>query len=226
MRAIAAHTLASRQPQSAAATIRRLGSRADATTIAPLALTAWPDLARETIADPSTRTWSLAVTLIGRRLDELIAIATTRNDPGRLAAVAALGRLGGDAATQTLTAIHSDASEDDAIKLAAWKALRRIARGTAKTYAEGQDKGPRGTGAAGGGAGGGDDESVDDDGDDGDDGGDGDGDDGEGEDAEEVSEADDSDDDDSDDDDSDEEDSDDDDSDDDEDDDGGDDDDD
>lgn len=163
--------------------MRSLGSRADAATIAPLALAAWPDLARSTTAEPSTRTWSLAVSLTGRRVDELIAIAKAKADPGRLAAIAALGRLGGDAAREALTAIHANATEDDAIKLAAWKALRRLARRDAKVYTEGQDKGPRGAAAAGAaseeeGAAAGDENADDDDGD-----GDGDGDDGDDEDA-------------------------------------------
>ncbi|HST40374.1 MAG TPA: hypothetical protein VLK58_12745, partial [Conexibacter sp.] len=149
VRAVAAHAIAARQPRAAAAAVRGLGSRADATTIAPLALAAWPELASELVAEPATRAWSLAVSLGGRRVDELIAIATAKG-AGRLAAIAALGRLGGEPAKRTLEAIHGDDGEDDAVKLAAWKALRRIARQTARTYAEGQDKGPSGTGGSSG----------------------------------------------------------------------------
>ncbi|HMG24697.1 MAG TPA: HEAT repeat domain-containing protein [Kofleriaceae bacterium] len=149
VRAVAAGALGARAPQVAAQAVRGLGSRADATTIAPLALAAWPALAGELIAEPATRAWSLAVSLIGARVDDLIAIATTRGSAARLAAIAGLGRLGGERAIQTLEAIHADRSEDDAIRLAAWKALRRIRRRGARTYAEGQDKGPSGGGAAG-----------------------------------------------------------------------------
>jgi ParB family chromosome partitioning protein len=176
VRAVAANALGAREPQAAATAVRGLGGRADATTIAPLALAAWPALGKELIAEPATRAWALAVSLTGRRLDELIAIASARGtDSGRLAAIAALGRLGGEQARQVLAAIHKDGNEDAAIKLAAWKALRRIARRGAKTYAEGQDKGPRGAvGAAGEGAEDEDsdeiDEDLDDDDDDGDDG--------------------------------------------------------
>ncbi|TMQ20672.1 MAG: hypothetical protein E6J91_03370 [Deltaproteobacteria bacterium] len=147
VRAVAAAALGARPPRTAAATVRGLGSRADATTIAPLALAVWPDIAGDLIADPSTRAWSLAVAVAGHRLDELLAIATTRGHAGRLAAIAALGRLDGDQARQTLEAIHGDAGEDGAVRLAAWKALRRIQRRNARTYAEGQDKGPSSTGA-------------------------------------------------------------------------------
>jgi ParB family transcriptional regulator, chromosome partitioning protein len=164
VRAIAAHALAAHQPKLAAKAVRDLGSRADATTIAPLALVAWPALANELIAEPATRAWSLAVSLGGRRVDELIAIAAAKgSDAGRLAAIAALGRLGGDPARRTLEAIHDDAGEDDVVKLAAWKALKRIARRNARTYAEGQDKGPGGAG--GGGSSAGDEDAGEDDGD-------------------------------------------------------------
>ena len=161
--AVAAQAIGAHQPQAAAALVRKLGSRADATTIAPLALAAWPELAKDMIADPATRTWSLAVSLAGRRVDELIAIARAKGrDAGRFAAIAALGRLGGEPARQALQAIHQDDGESDDIKLAAWKALRRIARQHARIYAAGQDKGPSGTGGGGGSADEGDADSDDD----------------------------------------------------------------
>jgi ParB family chromosome partitioning protein len=160
VRALAAAALATRSPPGAAQAVRDLGSRADATTIAPLAVTVWPELARELIREPSTRAWALAVSLADRRLDELIAIATAPDGTGRLAAIAALGRLGGDRARQTLEAIHGDAGETDAVRLAAWKALRRIQRRGRKTYAEGQDKGPS-SASLGGTAAGTDDEDED-----------------------------------------------------------------
>jgi ParB family chromosome partitioning protein len=164
VRAIAAHALGVHQAQAAIPTVRALGSRADATTLAPLALAAWPELAGELITEPSTRAWSIAVSLIGRRAGELIALATTKSADraARLAAIAALGRLAGEPIVQALRAIHDDAGEDDAIKLAAWKALKRIVRKAGKIYAEGQDKGPRGASA---GLAGGDDEGDDHDGD-------------------------------------------------------------
>jgi HEAT repeat protein len=146
VRAIAANAITVRRPDAAVATIRALGNRADATTIAPLALAAWPQLAAELIAEPATRAWSMAVSLIGGRVDELIAIATAKgSDTVRIAAIAALGRLGGEQARHALEAIHRNAEQPDAIKLAAWKALRRLQRRVAKIYAEGQDKGPQGS---------------------------------------------------------------------------------
>nr|MDQ3338018.1 HEAT repeat domain-containing protein [Myxococcota bacterium] len=169
VRAIATATVAARTPQVAPAAVRSLGSRADATTIAPLAWAAWPQLAKEMLADPATRYWALPVSLSGARTAELIAVASSTaagNTPERLAAIAALGRIGGPDALAALEAIHSNDSEDDAIKLAAWKALRRIARRAGKVYAEGQDKGGKGERSA---SGGGDEDDGDGDGDGGDD---------------------------------------------------------
>jgi HEAT repeat protein len=185
IRAVASQAVAQRQPSAAATAVRAIGARADATTIAPLALAAWPELAKDMIGEPSTRWWALAVSLTGKRIAELLAIATARGeDPARLAAIAALGRAGGEQAKGTLERLHKDEAEPDAVKLAAWKALKRLLRAEAKTYAEGQDKGKRGSGG-GGGRGGDDDgdggegkvdedEGGDDDGDGGDDEGGGD----------------------------------------------------
>jgi hypothetical protein len=146
------------------------------------------------IHDPSTRAWSLAVSLADRTIDELIAIATTKDGAGRLAAIAALGRLGGDRARQTLEAIHGDAGEADAVRLAAWKALRRIRRSVRKTYAEGQDKGPSAASLGGSPAGRDEDEDSTDDGGDDDDEGDGDEDDDDGGDEDDDGDGDDDDD--------------------------------
>ena len=162
VRAVAADALGASQPQLAVSTVRALGSRADASTIARLALVGWPQLAAELIAEPATRAWALSVSLIGNRADELVAIASGKGAPtARIAAIGALGRLGGEVARRAVEAIHASATEDDAIKLAAWKALKRIGRASAKkTYAEGEDKGPTGTAAA---SAGGEEDDVDED---------------------------------------------------------------
>ncbi|HEU0034180.1 MAG TPA: HEAT repeat domain-containing protein [Kofleriaceae bacterium] len=177
VRAIASAAVAERQPERAADAVRALGSRADATTIAPLAWRAWPELASELVTEPSTRSSAIAITLAGARIDELLAIATGRGaTDARIAAIAALARFDEPRVLEALEAIHRDDGEDDAIKLAAWKSIKRIVRRAAKTYAEGQDKGPKGTGGGGGGGGGrGDDDDDDDGGGDGDDGDDDDG---------------------------------------------------
>ena len=183
VRAIASATVAARAPATAAAAVRGLGARVDATTIAPLALAGWPELARPLVTDAGTRAWAIALSVIAHRTAELIAIATASGeDPSRLAAIAALGRIGGADAVVVLERIHNSESEPDAVKLAAWKALKRATR-VKKTYADGQDKAKRGESTASGGGGDEDGDGGDDDGED-EDGGDedgGDDDDGDGE---------------------------------------------
>jgi len=167
VRAVATAAVAATQPGSAAGLVRAIGARADATTIAPLALAAWGELAKGLITEPNTRAWALAVSLQGKRVAELIALASVSGeDPVRLAAIAALGRAGGDEALVVLERIHNSESEPDAVKLAAWKALKRLLRAVPKEFADGQDKGgPKG------GSGGGSSDDDDDGGDDDDDGG-------------------------------------------------------
>ncbi|HEY1813078.1 MAG TPA: hypothetical protein VGG74_12095 [Kofleriaceae bacterium] len=141
VRAIAAASLAVREPARASQLVKQVGARGDATTIAPLAAAGWPGLAPTLVGDPATRAWALAVALGDRTVAELIAIAAGKGDePTRIAAIGALGRLGGDAADAALEKLHADQSESDAIRLAAWKALRRATR-PAKTYADDQDRG-------------------------------------------------------------------------------------
>ena len=67
VRAVASRAIASRAG-AATIVVRAQGSRADATTIAPLAWAAWPELARELVTEPATRTWALAVSLSGHRV--------------------------------------------------------------------------------------------------------------------------------------------------------------
>ncbi len=162
IRAIAARTVAAAQPASAAQLVRGLGSRADATTIAPLAQLAWPTLGKELLAEPTTRWWAVETGIAGKQLAELVALARgAGKEPGRLAAIAALGELGGDEAIAVLEAIHKDDAED-AAKLAAWKALKRILR-RAATHHEGDKGGDEGIVTPGGGSG---DEADEDGGDD------------------------------------------------------------
>jgi ParB family chromosome partitioning protein len=156
VRAVASAAIAALQPAAAESAVRAIGARADATTIAPLALTAWPALAPDLVAEPSTRSWALAVSLLGNRAAELIKIAEAKargEDAGRLAAIAALGAFGKSPDVETINAvlekIHADTAEPDAVKLAAWKALRRLLRTSAKTYAEGVDKGKGGSRSGG-----------------------------------------------------------------------------
>jgi len=141
VRAVAAVTLGA--SPNAAAMVQAIGARADATTIAPLAVPAWPALAKPLLSDPNTRAWSAALSLAyPDRVAQLIAIAEAAGDEAtRFVAIAALGRIGGDPAKASLEKIHHDEAQTDAIKLAAWKALKRLVRKGGKNYGENEDKG-------------------------------------------------------------------------------------
>jgi ParB family chromosome partitioning protein len=154
-------------PAAPAAAIQALGARADATTIGPLAIASWPALAKQLVGNPDTRAWSLAVALANpAEVAQLVAVAEGPGDEAaRIAAIAALGRVGGEVAKVALEKLHHDEAQTDAIKLAAWKALKRLMRAVAKTYGENEDKGMPRAAAAGG-------EASDDDEGGGDDGGD------------------------------------------------------
>ncbi|MEO8846532.1 MAG: HEAT repeat domain-containing protein [Kofleriaceae bacterium] len=170
VRAVASTAVALGAPQAAAAAVQKLGARADATTIEPLAIVAGSALAKPLLVDPNTRAWASAISLAHReRLAQMIAIAeASGEDPARLVAIAALGRIGGDDAKASLETIHGDTSQPDAVRLAAWKALKRLLRRGGKTYGENQDKGPGGPSGVGGGGSSSDDGDDDGGGDDGD----------------------------------------------------------
>ncbi|HEY0253178.1 MAG TPA: hypothetical protein VGC41_16705, partial [Kofleriaceae bacterium] len=180
VRAIASAAVPANRAQ---AVVQQLGARADATTVEPLVVAAWASVAQGLLAEPNTRAWSAAIAVKksddAGKVAQLIAIATASGeDPSRLVAIAALGQVGGEAAKAALEQVHGDEGELDAVKLAAWKALKRLLRMEARAKkAEGGDK-PDGSGGGGGGGADGDgDDGDDDDGDDDDDGGDSDDDD-------------------------------------------------
>ena len=58
----------------------------------------------------------------------LIRRATAAGDAARSSAIAALGRLGGDAAKSALEGILANKSEDGAVRGLAFKSLRRVER--------------------------------------------------------------------------------------------------
>jgi len=61
----------------------------------------------------------------------LIRRATTASDAARSSAIAALGRLGGDAVKTALEGILANKGEDSGIRAVAFKSLRRVERRTA-----------------------------------------------------------------------------------------------
>ncbi|MBI4821400.1 MAG: HEAT repeat domain-containing protein [Deltaproteobacteria bacterium] len=115
----------------------------------------------------------------GGKVEELIAAAlATGESEGRIAAIRALGRLGGDAVKTALEKILANPKDPEAVRKAAFSALRKVQRAAAKVYSpdQDQDRGPKVRSSGGGSRGGGDDDDEgsddDDSGDDDDDSGD------------------------------------------------------
>jgi ParB family chromosome partitioning protein len=137
-----------------------------ADSVDPGALAPWvralpaADLARLTADAPTFPPLAGAV-LAGGRVDAAIAIArdVTRALPARLVAIATLGLFGGAEAKATLEALYAS-GETAELKRAAFRALRRLLRGEAKRWADGEDRERRG---AGGRFGGGEEEDAGDD---------------------------------------------------------------
>ncbi len=139
---------------------------ADAPAMLPVADAAIPIAGRELLSTDSGRQLVLPVMVGMKRIDELIAIALEGGqDPLRLVAIATLGRVGGKQAIAALAAIL-ETEKEDIVRAAAFKALRRAQRGSAKMFADGQDQERRGGSFGGfpsGGLVGADDDDDDDD---------------------------------------------------------------
>ncbi|WP_428264389.1 HEAT repeat domain-containing protein [Haliangium sp.] len=109
---------------------------ADAAALAPIAAAALSgDGAdgRELLTSDTSRRLVLPVVLGQKRAATLDAVARAGGqDPARLVAIAALGRLGGADAERALDAIFRDESEQAPVRAAAYRALRRLQRAAAK----------------------------------------------------------------------------------------------
>ncbi|MCA9673013.1 MAG: HEAT repeat domain-containing protein, partial [Myxococcales bacterium] len=169
IRAAAASAVSRLEPARGAAILGQLAAP-DAAALVPVVRAALPVAGEDLLGDERGRQLALPVCLGEGRVEQLVAIAQAEGkDPARLAAIAALGRIGGDAARAALQAILARDGEQAAIKAATYRALRRLQRAEAKTYAEDQDQ-ERGTSRYAGYSGGGYDyDDYDDDDDDDDD---------------------------------------------------------
>jgi ParB family chromosome partitioning protein len=135
VRARAAATAATLAPARAQELIEH-AVVADAAALGPVvkaAIAGSPGAARELLGRDRSRRLVLPAVLGDRRSPELagslVALATAPGqDTARLAAIAALGRAGGDQAAAALQAILDDKTEIDAVRAAAFKALRRLQR--------------------------------------------------------------------------------------------------
>lgn len=123
----------------------------DAARMAPMVRPLLASAQRSLLATPVLRHLVLPVA-IGDGALELLAAQAKAKGKGveRLAAIAALGRMGTREAVAVLKAILADAGEDTTVRAATYRAMRRAERALAKVYAEGVDKEKRGF--SGGGA--------------------------------------------------------------------------
>ena len=135
VRAVAAATLAALAPERSKSVLVDMAV-ADAAVMGPVveaALEASPEAAKELLHGDSGRQLVLPVVLGKKRADDLAAVATAAStgddqDVGRLVAISSLGRIGGEHAKEALEKILEDKSEKDAVRAAAFKALRRLQR--------------------------------------------------------------------------------------------------
>lgn len=168
VRSAAAAAAAMLAPEQAASVLAGLAV-GDAAALRPMVAAALPSASKELLLSASSRSVALPVALGDQRVEGLIAVAqASGKDPARLVAIAALGRIGGEAALAALEALHANEAEEDAIRSAAYNALRRLQRAVAAEarFADGRDKD---SGSYSGGYWGGDDDDDDDDWDDDDD---------------------------------------------------------
>ncbi len=131
VRATAASALAELFPTKVEAAITKTVV-ADGAALRPVikaALEGGSDL----LADSNTRRLATSTMMGQRRVEDFTKVAQTSKDkPARLAAIAALGRLGGGQAEEALAGLVKEEAEADEVKAASFRALRRLQRRAAK----------------------------------------------------------------------------------------------
>jgi ParB family chromosome partitioning protein len=134
VRAAAGAAVAKLAGDAAAEIVDRL-SVADQVAVAPLVAAAMQgDKGKALLQTAERRRLSLPLMLGDARFGLLIAAAeTSGKDAARLTAIAALGRLGTDQAVSVLQGLLARQGEDEAVRKAAFKAMRRAQRGKTTT---------------------------------------------------------------------------------------------
>jgi ParB family chromosome partitioning protein len=133
VRAAAGAAVAKLAGDSAAEVVDRL-TVADQVAVAPLVAAAMRNQGQALLQTAERRRLSLPLMLGDARFNLLTSAAEAAGkDPGRLTAIAALGRLGTEQATSVLQGLLDRKGEDEAVRKAAFKALRRAQRGKTTT---------------------------------------------------------------------------------------------
>ena len=134
--------------------LRALGDRVDPISNGPLLRAVLPTRGAALLAEVGTRGATLAVCVGGRELGALLAAARAPGEaPDRLAAIVALGRVGGDEARAALEALLADQAQPAAVRAQAWRAYKRLLRAATVRFADGVDREKRSGGGWSEGAG-------------------------------------------------------------------------
>lgn len=135
VRARAAAAIAALAPERTRSVIEQTPV-ADAASMGPVveaALAESPDAVKKLLGNDASRQVVLPVVLGKKRDQDLMGLATGKGeDASRLVAIASLGRIGGSEAEKALQSILDNKKEKDAVRAAAFKAMRRLQRRAAK----------------------------------------------------------------------------------------------
>lgn len=134
VRAAAGAAVAKLAGDSASAILDRLAV-ADSVAVAPIVAAALADNQGQALLQTAERRRSSLPLMLGDARFETLTTAAQAagKDPARLTSIAALGRLGTEQATTVLQGLLDRAGEDEAVRKAAFKALRRAQRGKTTT---------------------------------------------------------------------------------------------
>lgn len=131
VRATAASSIASLFPKKAEAALTKTVI-ADSAALRPV-IKAALDSGSDLLADSTARRIATSTMMGERRVEEFTKVAQKSKDKqARLAAIAALGRLGGGESEKTLSELVKKESEPDEVKAASFRSLRRLQRRAAK----------------------------------------------------------------------------------------------
>ncbi|HRC69647.1 MAG TPA: HEAT repeat domain-containing protein, partial [Candidatus Competibacter denitrificans] len=127
VRAAASAALAQLNSQAALPVLEKSAS-VDGAALRPVLRAALPNADGRLLATAEQRQAVLPIVLEQQDAAALIRRATAAGDTARSSAIAALGRLGGDAAKTALERILANKGEDGAIRALAFRSLRRVER--------------------------------------------------------------------------------------------------